>query len=1241
MAAAASIDLVAILLLSIFLQLVAAVLALGLIRKTGRKTAWLMIVAALFLMTLRRVATLLGFEYPALEQSFRGPVSEIIALMISMLMVAAVLRIREIFSDSEKSERELRLSEERFRQFFAGTNDAIFVVDGDGRYVEVNPRACEMLGYDRDELLRMSITDVVPQDFQRERLEWFEKLKKDGAAFFELRMRRKDGTTFPVEHNAADLHNGTYVSVVRDLSHRLQAEERLREEHSLLRATLESTADGILVVNLAGKIVSYNERFRQMWRIPAQILATHDDDEALSFVLNQLKEPGKFLAKVKELYARHDAESFDVLEFKDGRIFERFSRPQLLDGRPVGRVWSFRDVTERRRAEEIVRASEERWRAILNLTPNVAVEGYDVNGRVLYWNKAAEKIFGWSEQEALGKTLDRLILDKESADLFRDSLQKIDQTGAILGPSEWKCAAKDGREVTVYSTIFPVTMADGKKEFFCMDVDITDRKRAEEALQESSAKYRLIVENVEEIIYRVKIGKDTIRGVVEYVSPRVEDILGYKAEEFISDPNFWLTKIHPDDLPCLQKETEEIFAKQQNGVRLYRFKHGKTGEYRWMEDKIIPLRGENGDVTGFQGAARDITEQKQAEESLREMNLALAHAMPGISRIDRHGKYVSVNDEYARMLGFEPSELVGMNWQPTVHPEDRDKAMAAYQRLASDGKVEFEARAVRKDGSVFHKHVLMVKIVDSDGNFIGHHCFMRDITERKRTEETIRSQAEENLQYRQMITHVADGVFLRSLDRKILTWNPACERIFGYTASEAIGRDPEMLNPPDIAHSITVELENTLAQRGYWEREVPCVRKDGAQITVLGKASYVYDTEGHKAAIVSVNTDITDRKVLQAQLAQAQKMESIGMLAGGIAHDFNNLLTGVLGYTALAMSELGPNHPVAQKLQNVEKSAQRAAELTRQLLAFGRRTMFNMRPFNVNQAVDETVELLRHTLPSTIEIRIEKESELATIEADPTQIQQILLNLAVNARDAMPNGGTLTITTRNRVLDEAFCKQHYDARPGNFVAISVNDTGMGIAEENLLRIFEPFFTTKGTGKGTGLGLAMVYGLVKSHNGFINVTSAVGKGTAFTVYLPQTLRTISEEKPRGPTKIRGGNETILVVDDEENVRTLAKATLQTYGYRVLLAADGVEALEVFQKNRGVGAILLDLTMPRMNGRECFERLRKLKPDVRVILSSGFSVHGVSDLLADGACGFVQKPYRLEELARIIRETLDKA
>jgi two-component system cell cycle sensor histidine kinase/response regulator CckA len=517
---------------------------------------------------------------------------------------------------------------------------------------------------------------------------------------------------------------------------------------------------------------------------------------------------------------------------------------------------------------------------------------------------------------------------------------------------------------------------------------------------------------------------------------------------------------------------------------------------------------------------------------------------------------------------------------------------------------------------------------------------LRTRAERKRAEEALRESEEE---YRLHFENVSDVIYSIDPEFRVLSVSPSVERLLGYRPEELIGKPFQDLNllAEEYLEAAFSDAMRALAGERIFSSVYEFIAKDGTRkFGEVSGAPLVQD--GKVVALVSVARDITERRRLETQLRQAQKMESIGQLAAGIAHDFNNLLTPMGGFAELLLGRAPEGSKEQKYLRQIKVAAERAAALTRQLRLFSRQEEGERHPVQLNSVVEETRDLLERSIPKEITVELRLESELWVVDADPSQISQVLMNLCVNARDAMPDGGTLALETRNVTLDEEWARAMLEAQPGRYVCLSVSDTGFGMSPEVQGRLFEPFFTTKEVGKGTGLGLSVVYGIVKGHGGFINVYSEEGRGSTFHVYLPAIELAVGEREAEGlewPT----GAETILFVDDEEMVQVLGQGVLERCGYTVLMAEDGVQALEVYQAHLGeIALVVLDMIMPQMGGQECLRRLREMDPQVKVLISTGYTAKDLAqELVAEGALGVVRKPFLLQDFASAVRMALDKS
>ncbi len=770
---------------------------------------------------------------------------------------------------------------------------------------------------------------------------------------------------------------------------------------------------------------------------------------------------------------------------------------------------------ERKRSEEEIKKRQEYLEAVLHEAPD-AIVTLDASHHILEWNPGAEQIFGYTRSEAVGKNLDDLVSRADVVDEAKAITEKV-MSGQYLFPLETIRYRKDGTPVYVIVASSPIQIEGELHGAVGVYTDITDRKRANEALRESEEKFRLTVESAPDLV--------TIS--------TVED-----------------------------------------------------------------------------------------------------------------GCYVYVNDGFCRITGYSREEAIGktpFDLGLYVDPVDRKKFIDI---LKEKGSVDaYELRFRVKSGQVLD--LLLSGRIFQYGKEDCLVAVTKDITQFKEAQRRI---LESEKRYRDLFNSVSDLIYTQDLEGRFLSANRAMTEIFDRDPAELVGRSTTDFMKPELRPLFYTEYIETIKKQGHYEGVTSYLARDGRKVYIEYRSRLVTPGEG-EPYITGIGRDVTERilaekeiKKLNREMLQAQKMEAVGTLAGGIAHDFNNLLQGILGFTQMLLMERDGNDPDTAKLDQIEKAAYRASELTQQLLAFSRKVESNLRPVDLNQEVGQVRGLLERTIPKMIAIELHLEEHLNVIRADPAQLEQVIMNLGVNARDAMPDSGKLVFETENVTLDQEYCKAHLGARPGRYVLLSISDTGQGMDRETLEHIFEPFFTTKGVGSGTGLGLAMVYGIIKGHGGYIMCYSEPGEGTTFKIYLPvmegDPARNETETN-RNAAVPEGGSETILLVDDEEILRDIGKDILEKFGYTVLLAADGESALELYRENpEDISLVILDIVMPGMGGKECLEEILKVNPQAKVVMASGYSINGrVKEVLDGGARAFIKKPYELKRVLGEVRKVLD--
>jgi PAS domain S-box-containing protein len=632
-------------------------------------------------------------------------------------------------------------------------------------------------------------------------------------------------------------------------------------------------------------------------------------------------------------------------------------------------------------------------------------------------------------------------------------------------------------------------------------------------------------------------------------------------------------------------------------------------------------------------------EQKNTELSLLAICISELNDMVVITEaapIDEPGpRVVFVNEAFEQITGHTSDETLGRSLRFLQGPlTDRHTLREIREALAHQEPIRRRLVNYRKNGTPYWVDMDIVPIFDVSGVCTHYAAIERDITDENHAAEQIAEQAA-------FLDKARDAILVRDLDGKILFWNKGAERMYGWTRDEALGRDSmELLFPS--AKSAAEALAGTL-ELGEWNGEMEILTRDRRDLTVEARWTLVRDKEGHPKSILAINTDVTERKKIEAQFMRAQRMESIGTLAGGIAHDLNNILAPIMMSIDI-LKATSDNKQSRAILQTIETSAQRGADIVRQVLSFARGLEGQRVEIQPGHLLNDLRNIIRDTFPKDIQLEFEIPSEPWTILGDPTQLHQILLNLSVNARDAMPRGGRLRIEVENCEIDQHYAAMNTQVKPGRYVRIEVTDSGTGIPRELREKIFEPFFTTKEINKGTGLGLSTVLAIVKSHEGVINVYSELGRGTTFKVYLPAlaTSEQGRREQIAQDELPRGRGECILVVDDEASILTITSQTLEAFGYRVITAGDGAEAIALYARQREeIAVVLTDMMMPVMDGLATIHALQHLNPAVKVVAASGLSANGaVAKVGLTGVHHFLTKPYTAATLLKTLRAILDE-
>jgi two-component system, cell cycle sensor histidine kinase and response regulator CckA len=872
--------------------------------------------------------------------------------------------------------------------------------------------------------------------------------------------------------------------------------------------------------------------------------------------------------------------------------------------------------------EEELREREVKYRKIFENLQDIFYQ-VDISGKIIDVSPSVFRHSGYTREELIGKPVVELYANPDDRVEF---LREVSANGEV---SDYEISLRDKSGKVVETSINARLVKDAVGKPIMIEGtfrDISARKRTEGALRASEERYRLL-------FYQSPVG-----------------VFHYDLSLRITDFNDQLVTL-------LHSSRERLAILDMNNVRDKRILpairealEGREGVYEgsyepttgsvpiWAMMRTAPLFDEHGQVTGGIAIVEDFTMRRETAREIFMLAQALRSIRDCVSVTDLEDNTLFINEAFSKTYGYAPEELIGKSIslvRSASNPRDVvDRVLPETLREGWQGEILNR----RKDGTEFPVFLSTSVVRDGDGNIIALIGAATDITERKRAESNLRESEE---RFRSLIDTARDVIFTATPRGVITSLNQAFESSTGWSRAEWLGKTYY-----DLFHSEDVD-----GSRQYFiqalegvkvpVREIRIHRKGGGY--VIGEFTITPQRErGKVIGLIGVARDVTERKRLEDQYRHAQKMESLGTLAGGIAHDFNNILAIILGHASLIPRNQGNPAKQTANIDSVIQASHRGAALVRQLLTFASKSDILFESVQLNDVVTETTRLLGETFPKTINVRLQLEKNLPSIFADPNQLHQLLLNLCINARDAMPRGGALSITT-TLLGGDTLSGQFPNAGAKTYVVLQVSDTGHGMDPATKRRIFEPFFTTKEKGKGTGLGLATVYGIVESHGGFVDVDSEVGVGSTFHVYFPTQV--IGEENAEALQAsfddVPGGTETILVVEDEEMLRDMLKTVLLSRGYEVLTASDGIEAVEIYSLHReSIDLIVADIGLPRLAGSEVFLRLKQNNPGIRVVLASGFIEPGLRvEMMKAGAKEIIQKPYQPNDVLRTVRKALD--
>ncbi|MBW1782670.1 MAG: PAS domain S-box protein [Deltaproteobacteria bacterium] len=823
--------------------------------------------------------------------------------------------------------------------------------------------------------------------------------------------------------------------------------------------------------------------------------------------------------------------------------------------------------------------------------------------------------------------------------------------GDILSPTmAVRVMNKAGQPKWVQMTSMIITYEE-KVSFLSFLSDVTSEQNAKQEIRKLSS----IVEAISDGVMVTDLHRR-----ITYVNQELTKQVGYGKDELIGKtPDLFLSE---EDRHTFADHVQEVISgKQSRKSKEYVAKH-KNGKEIPFSIKFSILKDPDRKANEIIAVSREISEKKASEEALKASQQRLSQIidlLPDATMvIDLKGKVIAWNQAIETMTGIKAENMVGKgNHEYALPFYGKRRPILIDLVFKWDKEIEKKYEYVKREGDslVSETYDPLVKpggylwnkaslLCDRKGEAIGAIESIRDITDRKVSEEALRESEEK---YRSILENIEEGYFEVDIAGNLTFFNDSLCKILGYSKHELMGMNSRQYTDEQNAKELyeafhSVYTTGTPDKVFNWN----IIRKDGSKRYVESSVTLRKDSEGLPIGFQGIVRDVSERRQaeeekarLKAQLQHAQKMEAIGTLAGGIAHDFNNLLMAIQGRTSIILVHKDSSDPDFEHLKGIEGHVESAVELTRQLLGFARGGKYEVRPTDLNELIKRENRMFGRT-KKEITIRGKYEKDLWSVEVDRGQIEQVLLNLYVNAGQAMPGGGGLYLETENVILDKNYVKP-FSIEPGRYVKISISDTGVGMDKAIQERIFEPFFTTKEMGRGTGLGLASVYGIIKNHGGFIDVFSEKGHGTTFNIFLPASEKeAVEEKKPAGHTFM--GTETVLFVDDEDMIIEVVEALLERLGYNVLIAKSGKEAIETYEKNQEqIDIVVLDMIMPDMSGGDTYDRLKDIDPKVKVLLFSGYSIDGqASEIMERGCNGFLQKPFKMKELSQKLREILDR-
>ena len=1203
--------------------------------------------------------------------------------------VGGIIIFSELITDRIEAEKALKNTKELLQTVINLVPHPIFAKDRESRHLLVNEACARNNGLTVEQMIGRNDLDLLADRTQAEKFMQDDREVMDsGHEKFvpEENLTAPDGHTkilqtvkIPFEMPG---HGPALLGVAVDITNLKHAENALRENQILLTEMGRTAKIGGWDFDVATGKGHWTEEVAFIHDLDP---ATPPDREmGLAFYHGKSRE--LIEAAIKD--AVEQALPYDLeLEIVSAKGIHKWVRvicqPTITNGKVTMLRGSFQDITERKQAEVNLLHSEQNYREIFDAT-NEAIFLHDAEtGKVLDVNDTMLRMYGYDRKEEFLRPEAFESMVSLPPYTLEESFKRI-RLAVEEGPQmfEWLTQKKNGENFWVEVSLRS-SQIGGEGRVLAVVRDISKRKEQELEIERLNRLYATLSQVNQTIVRcqsRKELFEELCRVMIEFGKFQAvwigesADINGQRHFAHLasgdnprlvfpgwSAPCGVLAEIQRTNRPALCNDSQNdvrtgccretlleqgvqscaAFPLNLAGQQCGALSVCSSETNFFKTEEILLLEEIASDISYALERLQAEEHRQLAETALRlseeQFRVIFELASIGMAQASpQTGKFIRANQKMVEITGYSQAELVQLRVIDITHPDDRQRDGELFEKVVRGEQPDYclEKRYVRKDGKLAWVNVNMTLVRDAQGNALRTMATIENISARKTAEE-------ERVRLSTALEQAAESIVITDLKGMILYVNPAFERITGYTRREAIGQNPRLLKSGQQDASFYKHLWATITRGDVWHGHMVNKRKDGSLYEEDATISPVRDVSGKIVNYMAIKLDVTREKALEGQFRQAQKLEAIGQLAGGVAHDFNNILTSIMMQVELGGAEPGLSPDAIESFVQIRSDAERAASLTRQLLLFSRRQVMQSRDLNLNDVVTNLAKMLQRIIGEDVRLQLNLHSSPLMTHADAGMLDQVAMNLAVNARDAMPEGGRLIIETSEKLVDEQLARSQADVVPGDYVCMSVTDTGSGIPADVLPRIFEPFFTTKEPGKGTGLGLATVFGIVKQHRGWLAVESQLGQGTTFRVYLPASTSIVESRTQEVRPKPRGGSETILLVEDEAGVRMSMRTVLSRHGYKILTAANGEEALKIWAANREIVSLLLtDLVMPGMSGHQLARRVQAEVPKLRVIYTSGYSaeIAGKELVLLAGE-NFVQKPFNPLDLLKTVRSCLD--